>query len=849
MPLAFLADYSLHFQPRWSGASPFWQLSGWLVCLVPLVLVTVLYRAELGLVRPMTARVLLGVRLASVAAVVFIVAFQPVVQTTRIENVRGKVVFAVDRSGSMAIADPQRPLVEKLRIAKALHLVADLCSDRQLDGWIQQAAETGQVNFPREGPGTDSRDQQALEHVCQRIDTLTRGGLSAAILAPASNLIAEIERQHDIDWLAFAASANSATAKSIDKLSISSDATSDLALPLERVASSASDVPPVAVLMLSDGRHTAAGSPVAQATALGQLGVPVHSVVLGSRVPPTDAAIARVQAPATVFKGAEAAVEATIQINGLSPRTLIVELQRPGQPAIVEKVEHPGGSKRHTVRIPVKVEDAGAHPMTVRLRPEPEDTHPENDARNLTIQAADDRARVLLVDGEARWEHHYLATALARDPSMTVESVIFSQPRLKPMKGNLESDQGLPAQLLPPGPDALDAFDAVVLGDVSPTQLTPDDRARLDRYVSDRGGTLIVLAGKRAMPAAYFRPSMENDPFRKLLPIESIQPISSTSGYTITLTAGGLLASFLQLASTGDANAQQWRQLPKHFWGMTGKAKPGATVLATERPPAGADAAEAASWEKDHALIAWQNVGFGRVLYLGFESTWRFRLRAGDAVHHQFWGQILRWAASDQPLTAGNAKVRFGPRKSIALAGDDVEFGMRWLDVQRPLTGNASVAVRIAKKSAGKPDEPVASIPMQPSPIRPREWQARMRSLSAGDYVAELVIPDRVADLTSSGPGGPPQPLRAHFQVVARESQELSDLSCDIGLLEELAAKSGGRVFAANEIAEIAPLLANRAVTRATKHDWRLSESWPTLALLLVLLGVEWSMRKWAGLP
>jgi hypothetical protein len=849
MPLSLIADFTFHFQPRWSGASPFWQLAGWLICLVPLVLVTLLYRAELNLVRPVTARLLLGVRLASVAAVVLIVAFQPVIQTTRIENVRGKVVMAVDRSGSMAIADPQRPLVDKLRIARALHLVSDLCSDRQLDQWIQQAADSGQVGFPREGPGTDSRQQQAFDQVCQRMDALTRGALGSAVLSPESNLVSEIEKQHDIDWLAFASSANSATSKSIDKLSINNDANSDLASPLERVASSAGDVPPVAVVLLSDGRHNATGSPGAQAAALGQLNVPVHCVILGSRVPPTDAAIARVQAPSTVFKGAEAAVEATIQVNGLSQRMLTVELQRKDQPPIVETIEHPGGSKRHTVRIPVKIEDAGAHSMSVRLRPEPEDTHPENDSRNFNIQAADDRARVLLIDGEARWELHYLATALARDPSMTVDSVVFSQPRLKPIKGNIQGDQGLPAQTLPLGPDALDAFDAVVLGDVSPAQLTLDDRARIDRYVSDRGGTLIVLAGKRTMPGAFFRPSMENDPLRKLLPIESIEPIASVSGFPITLTADGLLSSFLQLGSTSDANAQQWRQLPSHYWGLTGKAKPGATVLATtENPPTG-DAAGNAVWEKDHALFAWHNVGFGRVLYIGIESTWRFRLRAGDALHHQFWGQVLRWAASDQPLIVGNKSARFGPRKSDVLAGDEVEFGMRWLDVQRPLPGNASVAVRIVRKSPNKPDEPVLTAPMQPSTVRPREWQARLRQLPAGEYAAELVIPDRAADLTTTGPNGAVVPLRAQFRVTGRESQEMADLSCDVALLEELAAKSGGRVFAPENVAEIAPLLANRTVTRETKHDWRLAESWPTLALLLILLGFEWSMRKWAGLP
>jgi hypothetical protein len=56
-------------------------------------------------------------------------------------------------------------------------------------------------------------------------------------------------------------------------------------------------------------------------------------------------------------------------------------------------------------------------------------------------------------------------------------------------------------------------------------------------------------------------------------------------------------------------------------------------------------------------------------------------------------------------------------------------------------------------------------------------------------------------------------------------------------------------VFAAEDVAEIAPLLASRSVAREVEHEWRLAESWPTLIVLLVLLGFEWAMRKWAGLP
>src|SRR5262245_59372805 len=117
MPFVLVADASLQWQPRWAGAAPIWQILGWLLCLAPLALIVLLYRAELRLVRPTVARALLAARIASTAAVLAVLALQPVIHVTTTDTIRGRVVVAIDRSQSMGITDPQRPLVEKLRIA------------------------------------------------------------------------------------------------------------------------------------------------------------------------------------------------------------------------------------------------------------------------------------------------------------------------------------------------------------------------------------------------------------------------------------------------------------------------------------------------------------------------------------------------------------------------------------------------------------------------------------------------------------------------------------------------------------------------------------------------------------
>src|SRR5262249_40888804 len=48
--------------------------------------------------------------------------------------------------------------------------------------------------------------------------------------------------------------------------------------------------------------------------------------------------------------------------------------------------------------------------------------------------------------------------------------------------------------------------------------------------------------------------------------------------------------------------------------------------------------------EREQPLIVRQNYGFGRVLYIALDSTWRWRYKVGDQHHHRFWGQVIHWA-------------------------------------------------------------------------------------------------------------------------------------------------------------------------------------------------------------
>jgi hypothetical protein len=254
--------------------------------------------------------------------------------------------------------------------------------------------------------------------------------------------------------------------------------------------------------------------------------------------------------------------------------------------------------------------------------------------------------------------------------------------------------------------------------------------------------------------------------------------------------------------------------------------------------------------ERERALIARQNYGFGRVVFVGLDSTWRWRFKTGDRYHHRFWGQVVRWAASDRPLVAGNDTVRFGPREPIYATGDEPEIVVRLSDPTVKLSPEALAALRLWRIEDDGKEENLGLIPLTRSERQPRELDARLRDLTPGQYAIELVVPelgDRL--LATPGGDGQPKPLRATFSVAMPDSAESVVLVADWPLLEDLAAKSGGKVYAPEQVGELAEQLLKQTATRTYPVETKLGQSWWTLIAFLLLVTVEWVARKWVGLP
>ncbi len=146
----------------------------------------------------------------------------------------------------------------------------------------------------------------------------------------------------------------------------------------------------------------------------------------------------------------------------------------------------------NAIALDARLRQVGAVRLSAQVRAQA-DTLPANDQLEQSVWV-DPRPRVLYAEGQPA-ASKYLRDALARE-GLDVSAV---------------GTAGLPATS-----GALDAFDAVIVSDVSPQSAGAAQMQALRGYVRDRGGGLIFVAGENTFGESGFA----NSALEKVLPVE-----------------------------------------------------------------------------------------------------------------------------------------------------------------------------------------------------------------------------------------------------------------------------------------------------------------------------------------
>jgi hypothetical protein len=630
----------------------------------------------------------------------------------------------------------------------------------------------------------------------------------------------------------------------------------DIAAALKKVTDDTPADQLSGVIMLTDGRDHSRTDVQQSIRSFVRRKIPVNSVVIGSQEPIRDAEIISLDAPPQIYNGDSVLLQATLRVDRLKGKTALVRLYEGDHLLEERSIMIASDRHRETIRFRHEPEDTGMHRYRVELVPLEGEETTDNNSISRNVWVSNDQIRFLLIENRPRWEFRYLRNLFAgRDRTIFLQAVLLRPDRLAgvPAPPIVHASAGrafddCDATALPRSEAEWLKFDAVVLGDVSPEQLGADGVRALETFVRRKGGSLVVIAGPNFMPHAY-----RSSPLADLLPVKLTGPEFETakspeSSCFLTTTTEGQAHVILQQADGRPASALQ--QFPELSWRHPDcEVRVGATVLAyaSQRPKADARnedndnaPADEPSQEAQRraALMAWHRFGAGKVLQLNFDESWRLRYGIGDRLHHQFWGQIIRWAVSER-LSTGTDLVRMGTDRTLYHSGEPIIVQARLLDDQRnPVTNQPVRAVLMEN------DVPVRTIDLVPQADRQGLLQAEIRDFAApGKYRVELQGEIVTHLLNQDSQQGATVGLEIGIEP-ATPDDELLDLVADSAIATQLADATGGIVVTPEHSSDVLKQLGPTSTFHRRRWTVPLWNLWPVISSFLGVLSVEWILRK-----
>ncbi|MGB2828875.1 MAG: hypothetical protein WBD75_00770, partial [Phycisphaerae bacterium] len=581
----------------------------------------------------------------------------------------------------------------------------------------------------------------------------------------------------------------------------------NIAAALEKVTTDLAGLDLAGVVLVSDGRHNTASPVEPLAKQLGLQHAPVCPIVMGSRNPPIDASILALEAPDTVTTKDKVLVAAEVKLDGLAGHDAKVTLWDGDKAVDSKDIRVAVDSLRTRVELADQPGTAGLHAYRVEIAPLPKEVLTTNNSFPATVSVTDDRTKLLLVEGWPRWEFRYIKNLFeTRDSSVKLQYVLFRPDRIAevPSRPAMSASATRPPELsqataLPENQEEWNKFDVIILGDVAPSMLPAEAQEAITQFVTQRGGTLVVVSGPKFMPHHY-----GNTPLAEILPVrcdasDSLFLASPERVFRIGLTVEGQAHTILREKVDPTENVQVWQSFPPIFWRHAVTAtKPGATVLAYAVPipppdflkPAASEAGGNApkdgdeatlrrreAFERENPLLALHNVAAGRVLFLGFDSTWRLRYGVGDTYHHRLWGQILRWATANK-LPAGTDFVRIGTDRTRYPTGQPVQVRAKILRTDYSPVQSDTVAVKILSTDGKTLRQPLKYVEGSNG-----MYEAEVKGLPGGTYRVELDAPAAQPMLASEGL----QTVWTQFSVDPAFLVETAELAPDRGLMSQLA--------------------------------------------------------------
>lgn len=734
---------------------------------------------------------------------------RPVLSVTFESSIRRSVLLLLDTSASMSQILDQRTEADDL---KRLAIARD-----QLD--------------PVRGLNQELNSTQGLVQT-PRIDVV-----KAALKSGRLNLLSRIARGYDLSVFTFDKTLEEISGAAyraegggngdgqeppamstawVEKLSARGEQTA-IGDAVREVISRKRGQPIAGIVLVTDGASNRGVQPLSAATLAAQDRVPLYVWGVGI-TSPRDIVVGNIFAQEVAFAKDEVPVTVRVRSTGMAGQSarLVVTL---GDEKAERNVEFNADGEQ-VVTVSLTPKGPGNFEINAAIDPrEDEVSRDNNRAIPQPIRVVDGKIKVLYVEQYPRWEFKYAQAVLMRDRRVQFKCVL--------VEGDPGIAQGENSPYLARFPETreeLFKYDLLILGDVDPRYFTPGQLDAISEFVGRFGGAMVVLAGKRSMPNAYRRSAIE-----KMLPVE-LESLADSGGtgpvfsrpVKLELTPAGKASTMLRLSERELDSAGRWAAMPPIYWAAkVARAKPAAEVLVVDPDPT-----KASRYGK-MPVIALQQYGLGQVLYMGTDNLWRWRKNVGDRYHSMIWGQITQRMALPHLLGATKRTQLTSDQKSYPTGAKVTIFARLYTEGFEPIR-EPMVRGAYSDESGSTRRE----VQLRPIPDQPGMYRGELVAPAVGNYTFQ-VDHDKAAKLEFA---------------VTDPKVELAETAMNKAILTAMAQQSGGAFFREEDLFSLPDKLGERQEKQQSTLEVELWSSPFYFLLMLLVVTLEWVMRKMAQL-
>jgi hypothetical protein len=564
-------------------------------------------------------------------------------------------------------------------------------------------------------------------------------------------------------------------------------------------------------ILVTDGDYNEGGNPVDAARGLL---FPVFSVGIGDSTQPKDIVVRDVIPAPSVYAGKKSVVRALVSSFGYGGRSVMAQLSEDGKVVDSKAITLPGEGNIET-SFDYTPNIVGTHILTVHVSPLKGEFDQRNNSASVSVDVLKGKYSVLLVAGEPASDVAFLKRNIESDVDFDLHVLIqkdgndFYQPVSEDGENkSIEPDEILSRE-----------YDAVLLYDF-PNSQSAGTISEVTKILNSTA--YVYLAGKNF--------SAEQVSHLPRLPfvVQSFQPGMSSGEFQVGISAVG------SLDQSGDLQPfytmlQEYSSLIPPLYYQRIDCKPSYGSVSVAVP-----VLNGVSMTSPVFLIS----EMGRSAAFLAYGLWRMQLMSPiSGLRSDFLQDFL--------ATLLRNLINSGKQKLLTVSTDkktyDPSEGVNFVSLLVDQTGSpindASVDVNIKNEATKKF---VSNVQLDRS--GDGSYAGSVSGFGEGKYSYYAKAK------SNSGFLG----VDSGTIVVESLNKEFVQTSMNAPLLEQISSVTGGQFLSPQEFMDgklpIKPEW-KEPVTLKSENRFELLSSLPILAIVFVLLGVEWFMRKIWGLP